>query len=350
VKKLRLKGLLRNKKPRLGFHFYFVLFVALVLMIAIGASSYLAQLTGSRINLIDNVDLEELVILTVYSLILGIIMSVFVGMILIGPIKKLRSSMNEVAKGNFDTEPLKSSKIDEIDDLNYAFNLMMKELRANETMQADFIANVSHEFKTPLAAIEGYATLLQDEGLTNAERAEYEARILSSTRRMNELVGNILLLSKLDNQAIESKKEEFSLDEQIRQVIVMLEPKWSAKNTELDVELDGVTYYGNAGVTSHVWSNLIGNAIKFGPDGGKIKIRLGKTGEEIVFIVEDEGEGIAEGDLEHVFDKFYQADTSHKAEGNGLGLALVKRIIDVLGGEVKAENLDKGCRFTVILR
>jgi signal transduction histidine kinase len=226
---------------------------------------------------------------------------------------------------------------------------MTRELAATEILKTDFVSNVSHEIKTPITAIEGYAMLLQGSETLSEEDSEYVDKILTNTQRLSELVGNVLLLSKIDNQAIETKAERFSLDEQIRQSILLLEPKWSEKNIELYVDLEHVIYEGNRGLMIHVWNNLIGNAIKFTPTDSTVKIMLSKGENNLVFEVEDQGSGIADMAINHIFDKFYQADSSHKQEGNGLGLSLAKRIIDIEGGQIKGEHIEGGCRFTVIL-
>jgi len=258
--------------------------------------------------------------------------------------------MSEVSEGNLDVPVSEDSRFDEIEDINHAFNIMVKELRSTSIIQKDFIANVSHEFKTPLTAIEGYTTMLQDDGLTKDEKQEYMEKILFNTHRMNDLVTNILLISKLENQGIPKKEEEFSIDEQIRKAILATEIKWTKKNIEFDVDLDSVKYVGNANLIEHVWSNLLDNAIKFSPIEGKITLQLKKQNDCISFFVSDQGEGIKEEAKLQLFDKFYQGDTSHKQEGNGLGLALVKRIVDMYGGEVEVHNLEtKGCQFIVRL-
>ena len=189
---------------------------------------------------------------------------------------------------------------------------------------------------------------MQSATQNDAERDVYVEKILFNTGRLSELVSNILLISKIENQAIQGQMTPFRLDEQIRQSIVFLEPKWEKKNIGLDVELQTVEYLGNEGLLHHVWDNLIDNAVKFSPENSEIKVRLEDDGDKIIFSVSDEGEGIDEKIKEHIFDKFFQGDSSHKLEGNGLGLALVKKIADIHGGSVSAENLEgKGCRFTV---
>ncbi len=284
------------------------------------------------------------------SLIVGTLFSHFVGKFLLYPVKKIRDAMNEVSQGDLFVTIDEKSRFDEIEDICHAFNIMTKELRSTETIQTDFVSNVSHEFKTPLTSIEGYATMLKDESLTEEERNEYTDKILFNIHRMNELIQNILLLSKLDNQGIECKKEEFAVDEQIREEILAKETKWTEKSLDFDVKLEPVTYNGNKGLISHIWSNLLDNAIKFSPYGGNISLELTNRNGYLYFSVSDEGEGIKEDSKKYIFNKFYQSDTSHKQQGNGLGLALVKKITDIYGGRVEAENLEtKGCKFTVLL-
>ena len=257
--------------------------------------------------------------------------------------------MNKVAEGDFSVKVTEDSIFDEVDDMYHYFNMMMDELRATEIIQSDFISNVSHEFKTPINAIEGYITLLSDDNISIEEKEQYVEKIMKNTERMSQLISNVLLLSKLENQTIDTKIKSFSLDEQIRQVIILLEPKWVEKNVEFDIELDEIDYLGNEGIMFHVWNNLIGNAIKFGPKNGKITIQL-KKDDKVKFIIEDEGPGIDEESIKFIFNKFYQTDTSHKSDGNGLGLSLVKKIVDLCNGSIIVENKENtGCRFTVIL-
>ena len=233
-------------------------------------------------------------------------------------------------------------------DIYHNFNLMARQLGATETLQSDFISNVSHEFKTPINAIEGYAMLLQ--GAPAGEADQCVEKILLNTRRLSDLVGSILLLSKVQNHALPLKRNEYRLDEQIRQSILLLEPDWGKKESEFDVSLDEISICANEALMLHVWNNLIGNAIKFGPERGLIRMRLRRSAGKIVFTIEDSGPGIPVDEQTLIFGKFYQGDTSHKSEGNGLGLALVKRILLIENGEIAVENLPVcGCRFTVTL-
>lgn len=287
--------------------------------------------------------------LVVVSLFIGWIVTSFLSKLFFDPIKKLRKAMEKVADGDFSVRLNIDSSSQEIREIYSGFNLMAQELGATEILQTDFVSNVSHEIKTPINAIEGYATLLQDCDNLNGEQREYIEKIYQNTQRLSKLVGNILLLSKIDNQVITTKPSIYRLDEQIRQVIVLLEPEWSKMNIEFDVEMDNIDYIGHENLLFHVWTNLIGNAIKFNMNEGSIRIQLLQEADHVKFTIADNGSGISEDATKHIFDKFYQSDSSHKEEGNGLGLALVKRILEISNGEISVQNITDGCEFTVKL-
>lgn len=285
----------------------------------------------------------------VFSGTIGVAVTNHMTKMLIDPIAKLRSAMREVADGDFKVEVKCESRIQDVQDIYDSFNSMVRELSTTETLQTDFISDVSHEFKTPINAIEGYASLLEGEPSPEEQRA-YVEKILFNTRRLSALTGNILLLSKLSNQSILPQKTQFRLDEQIRQAIVALEQKWSEKELGFEVELAETPFFGYESLLPHVWTNLIGNAVKFSPKGGEIRIKMMRTEGAVVFTIEDDGPGIVPGDEEHIFTKFYQSESSHGMEGNGLGLALVRQIVEMSGGSVDVQNLEAGgCRFTVRL-
>ena len=335
-----------NKK--FGFRGYFTVFVSVILCVAVVCSIVIEDLANRWI--FKNIEIPYFAVVIVFSLVIGTISAWFVAKFALNPIRKIRDAMVDVAGGNLDVAIEEESLFHEIEYINHAFNIMVKELRSTEMLQSDFIAGVSHEFKTPLTAIEGYTTMLQASDLSEEEKEEYVNKILFNTHRMSNLVQNILLLSKLDNQAIEKRVEVFSLDEQIRQEILAAESKWTEKNIDFDVQLEKVSYRGNSTIISHIWSNLIDNAIKFSPQGGKITLELSGNEKNVLFSITDEGEGIKEDQITHIFNKFYQADSSHKQNGNGLGLAIVKSTVSIYGGEVKVENVaKKGCKFTVSL-
>ena len=284
-------------------------------------------------------------------LLIGILVTSQLSKFFFNPIKKLRKAMDQVAEGDFSVRLEEKSSSKEIMEIYTGFNLMAHGLSSTEILQTDFVSNVSHEFKTPINAIEGYSTLLQDGENLNEDQQEYVEKILYNTKRLSSLVGSILLLSKLENQQIPTNQSIYRLDEQIRQSIVGLEAAWEAKDIDFDVELDRVEYLGNEPMMRHVWDNLISNAVKFSPDGGLVRITLTKKLRKIVFTIEDSGPGLSEETQKHIFDKFYQADSSHKQEGNGLGLTLVKRVLAIEHGEIRVENRPLGgCCFTVTLR
>lgn len=293
--------------------------------------------------------LPDIVSYLIVGVLLGIAVTFVLGAWLFAPISRLGNAMRLVARGNFDIRLKEKHTFPEVEEMNRSFNLMTRELGNTEILQSDFVSNVSHEIKTPINAIEGYATLLQGENVSEEQRG-YVDKILFNTNRLSKLVGNILLLSKVDNQAIQSQKTTFRLDEQIRQSILQLEPEWMKKDIEFDVELQRVECTGHENLLLHVWNNLIGNAIKFNPHGGLVELRLIEEMGSAVFTVRDTGEGISTESIGHIFDRFYQSDSSHKEEGNGLGLALVKRIVTISGGFVLVDNHPEGgCVFTVIL-
>lgn len=283
-------------------------------------------------------------------LLVGIILTSQLSKSFFNPIKKLRGAMDRVADGDFSVRLQEHSSSKEIMEIYTGFNLMAHELEATDILQTDFVSNVSHEFKTPINAIEGYSTLLQDSENLSPAQQEYVEKILFNTGRLSTLVGSILLLSKLENQQIPTSHVTYRLDEQIRQSIVALEASWAQKNIEFEADLDRQVYTGNEAMMRHVWDNLLSNAIKFSPEGGVILVGLHRTGDTLTVTVDDRGPGLSEEAQKHLFDKFYQGDPSHRQEGNGLGLALVKRILALEHGAVAAENRSGGgCRFTVTL-
>lgn len=285
-----------------------------------------------------------------FSIVVGGAITKFITRFFIDPITQLGKAMKEVADGNFQVTAQCRSRLKDVNDIYDSFNLMVKELAATETLQTDFISNVSHEFKTPINAIEGYASLLQDHQQSQDEQDAYIEKILFNTHRLSTLTGNILLLSKINNQSIHPQRTVFRLDEQVRQAIVALEQKWTEKDIDFDVELDKISYSGYESLLLHVWSNLIDNAIKFDPQGGMIALRLRQAEGTAVFTIDDNGPGVAPEEQERIFHKFYQSDNSHVMDGNGLGLPLVKKIVEFSGGTVTLENLpEAGCRFTVRL-
>ena len=291
-------------------------------------------------------ELEQIIV----CLLVGIVATSQLSRYFFHPIKKIRSAMERVADGDFTVQLKSRSRMKEVKDINSGFNLMVQQLQATEILQTDFVSNVSHEFKTPISAIEGYSTLLQDGDNLTSEQKEYVDKILFNTQRLSSLMGSILLLSKLENQQIPTGKTKYRLDEQIRQAIVALESDWDKKYINIDADLTRIHYLGNEAMMHHVWTNLLSNAVKFSPENSTITMILRQSENGIIFTIDDQGPGLSEESQKHIYDKFYQADSSHKQEGNGLGLALVKRVIDITGGEIGVSSVPgKGTTFTVRL-
>lgn len=326
---------------------YFILCIFLILGLSIGAAALITMLiewlTKTRFIV------PTIVWMILLSIAMGLVLSLIFSRMFLRPIIRLSRAMQQVAQGDFSVRLDHAGHFGEMRQSYENFNTMTRALSTIETLQSDFVSNVSHEFKTPIGAIEGYAMLLQDTDDPGRQR-EYTDKILMSTHRLGDLVNSILLLSKLDNQSVPQEQTTYRLDEQLRQALVMLEQKWAAKEMELDVELAPVTYTGPEQLMLHVWTNLIDNAIKFSEPGGLLRLQLQKTGEKIDVSVSDSGVGMTESEVAHIFDRFYQADGSHRSEGNGLGLSLVKRIVEAAGGDIRVESApEKGSRFTVTL-
>ena len=282
-------------------------------------------------------------------IIFGALLIALSGQRAVKPILKLNAATQEVAKGNFDVQ-VENNSNDEVGQLTKNFNKMTLELKRIEYLRKDFINSVSHEFKTPIASIQGFAKLLQKGNLSEVEKQEYADIIVEETTRLSKLSSNILRLSSLDNQEMIDRKTLFSLDEQIRKTILLLEHEWSNKNIDFDIELDEVQYQGDEELLQQVWINLLNNAIKFSDTNSSITVRLNKTDSTVKVEISDTGIGMREETMLRIFEKFYQGDKAHSYDGNGLGLSLVKRILDLCDGNIHVKSkLNEGSTFTVEL-
>lgn len=269
------------------------------------------------------------------------------------PVKKILLATEKIARGDFTTEiDIEHSyeRYDEYDLIAENINKMTKELRQSEVLKTDFISNVSHELKTPLAVITNYAWALKDSTLDFETRKKYSSIILTASKKLSDLVSNILKLNKLENQEIKPEYEKINLTEMLSEVILSYEDLVEKKKLELDCDLEDVLITSSPAYLEIVWNNLISNAIKFTDEGGKISISLTSDNGKAIVRISDTGCGIS-GDVgKRIFEKFYQGDTSHASEGNGLGLALVKKVIDILGGEISVKSeINKGTTFTIVL-
>ena len=271
------------------------------------------------------------------------------------PMRRLSRAMRAVAQGDFtvSVQPVhKRSKFDYMDLMFEDFNRMVQELSSIETMKDDFIANVSHEIKTPLAVIRGYASALQREDLTEQERREYAQTISTASENLSTLISNILKLNKLENQEIVPNAQPYDLTRQLSDCALNHEELWEKKNIEFDAQLEErVMILADASMLEIVFNNLIANAIKFTEPGGRVLLRQEKEGADVIVTISDTGCGMDEETIKHIFDKFYQGDTSHSREGNGLGLALAKRVLDISGGSISVSSAPgEGTEFVVTLK
>lgn len=333
-------------------HFHHIIFLLTVVYMMLTGLCFLLLLRGGRLYFFLRNPLAFILAFYVFSFIIATVLTLYISRYILSPVEQLSDASKKVAHGDFTVQIPLDSDSDELNVTISNFNSMVRELRSIETLRDDFIANVSHEFKTPLSAIEGYAMLLQEKNLGDKEREECARKILQSTARLNDLTGNILLLSKLDNQNYPQENTTFSLDEQIRQAILMFESVWTKKQIDIDCDMPDVSFVGPQSLLNHVWINLIGNAVKFvkGDGSGRITVRLTPSEKNVVVTVADNGIGMDDKTIAHIFEKFYQGDTSRRSSGNGLGLALCKKIVESLHGTITAKGTPGvGSVFTVVL-
>ena len=271
------------------------------------------------------------------------------------PVKQIMAALDQVMQGNFAVRipPVKEFAGETgFNEIIKAINKMTAELEGTETLRTDFIANVSHELKTPLAVMANLSTMLQQPGTPEKERIEYAKAISHSSRRLAALITNILKLNKLENQQIFPKHEEYDLSGQLCEALLQFEDVWEAKNLKIEADIDDdVKLRSDAELLSLVWNNLISNAVKFTSDGGTVRVSLKSDEKNVIVSVSDTGCGISQEVGKHIFEKFYQGDTSHATQGNGLGLAMVKRVVDILRGEISVQSTPgQGSTFTVRIR
>ena len=270
------------------------------------------------------------------------------------PVNRMLKAIKQLTDGEFDAhiEPMHiPESMNEFDLMIEGINKLAEELRSVETLRSDFVANVSHELKTPLSVMQNYGMMLSQPGLSEDKRLEYAGEVVRASRRLSDLVSNFLKLNRLENQQIYPKAEPFDLSEQLRECMLGFEELLDKKELILDADVgDGVMASADRELLSIVWNNLIANAIKFTDAGGQISVHLAKENQGITVTVSDTGCGMSQDTGERIFEKFYQGDTSHAVQGNGLGLALVKRVIDIVGGDISVQStLGKGSSFTVWL-
>lgn len=267
------------------------------------------------------------------------------------PVERILNATRKITRGDFTAriEPLHGfNSLNEFDAIIEDFNKMAAELSGTETLRTDFIASVSHELKTPLSVIQNYSTMLQNSALPEKTRVEYAKTISDTTRRLSELITNILKLNKLENQQIFPDMKEYDLGEQLRECMLGFEREWEKKNLEIETDIDDISIRADGELLTLAWNNLFSNAVKFTQPGGKITVTLKEENGYAVVKVSDTGCGMTPEVGRHIFEKFYQGEPSHTTQGNGLGLALVKRVIDIVKGEISVESIaGQGSTFIV---
>ena len=354
MKKTRYKQILRAVNNYLVFFLIvaFVVSCCMMLFVRVLADTMGLIFTKDNIAVAAKLTFGNVLLITVVSATIDYIRR---KQMVERPVRRILEAMEKIMQGDFTVriEPVKEFAGETgFNEIIKAVNKMTAELQGTETLRTDFIANVSHELKTPLAVMGNYATILQKPGLSEEERMEYAKAISHSSRRLAALITNILKLNKLENQQIFPRLDEYDLGEQLCESLLQFEDIWEKKNLNIETDIaDDVRIRSDAELLSLVWNNLISNAVKFTPEGGTIGVSLKTEGNLVVVQVRDTGCGIKPEVGAHIFEKFYQGDTSHATQGNGLGLALVKRVVDILNGEISVQSVyGQGSTFTVKFR
>ena len=340
----------RKPKSHLWLFFSFVSTAAIIVSFSAAALVWMILYNMGKISFSPETIKLPLWFIIAAGIFTGFALSVMIGKLFIHPVQELRQALFKISKGDFAVRLNTKSPLKEISQMNESFNSMTKELENIETLRNDFVANVSHEIKTPISAISGYASLLSSPALTEEKRKNYTEIIEQNAQRLSTLTGELLLLSRLDNQCEPLSDSRFRLDEMIRNQILLLEGKWSAKNILWEPELEPISFNGKENLLCRMWTNILDNAIKASAVGGTIRVSLTKQDNGVRVTVRDFGKGMSGETQKHIFDKFYQGDRSRGSEGNGLGLCIVKKICELHHGEISVvSRLDEGSSFNVFL-
>ena len=347
---------IKETTSRTSLTIVFAVFVFTILVSAIAIAAFGFWIL-TKLNVIVDIDGElqlgkVTLFMTIISLIIGGVISFFASRIPLRPVNKIINKMNRLAAGDFETRLNDETAMfsnPAIKEFAECFNKMAEELENTELLRNDFINNFSHEFKTPIVSITGLANLLESGNLTEEQRVQYARAIREESMRLSSMASNILNLSKIENQTILTDVTEFNVSEQIRSAVLLLEEKWNAKNIELQIELEEYVIEANEELLKQVWINLMDNAVKFAPDEGMVALSIDDKGDALCIIVSNTGCDIPYDKQEKIFNKFYQADESHATQGNGIGLAIVKGIVELHNGKVSVNSGNGITTFTVLL-
>lgn len=347
---------MNDENEKLSSKLYFKVSILIFLFFIIGLGCialiltfiYLTGLAPLFIHGLASGTFFTLIIIYLASTILASFLSYFIAKRFMHPLVELSKKSIKVSKGDFSVRVNEESSLPELKNVLQNFNIMVKELSKVETLSNDFVANVSHEFKTPLAIIRSNINILENTNLTDDERSKCLIQINDSTEKLSTLISNVLKICKLDNQEILPEKKNYRLDEQLRQSILFLNDEFEKKNIDLDIDLDDCCINNDPDLLEQVWINLLTNAIKFSYPNGTIKVHL-KIKDNIMVSIKDNGIGMDEETQKHIFDRFYQGETSHTKDGNGLGLTIVSKIIRLCNAKIDVKSKEnEGTEFIVL--
>lgn len=349
---------LKNVLLAINHFLFFFLFVAFVitccmlLFVSTMSKTLGIELTSENLGTAAKLTFGNVVLL---SLIISVIDLLRLRFTVARPIKKITDAAEKIMQGDFSVRIKRSRSIfgeDSFAPVIDCFNKMTEELSRVETLRSDFVANVSHELKTPLSVMQNYAALLSRPDLSEEKRLEYSKAITEASHRLANLITNILKLNKLENQQIFPTAQEYDLGEQLCECLLQFENEWETKNISINADIkESVTVCADSELLSLVWNNLLSNAFKFTEVGGTVSLSLSSDEDFATVCVKDSGCGMSAEVGTHIFEKFYQGDSSHSSQGNGLGLALVKRVVDIVEGEISVESaIGEGSAFTVKIK
>lgn len=330
------------------------MFIILCVTLALFSSVTVVVEKTSLIHGLNEDNWLPFVFSAIASLIIGTLLTPLILRIPLKPINRLISGMRRLAAGQYE-ERIDLGDLSMMKNLAESFNTMAEELQNTELLRKDFVNNFSHEFKTPIVSIRGFARILQRGGLTEEKQKEYIDVIVDESTRLSNMATNVLMLTRVENQTILSDVTEFNLSEQVRRCILLLEKKWSEKDITIDADFGEIQCVASQELLGQVWLNLLDNAIKFVPSGGYIRVRVsprirpGKTDNMIEVSVANNGPEIPRDQQTRVFERFYQGDTSHAAEGTGVGLPMAKRIVELHKGMILLESNPSETVFRVML-
>lgn len=339
---------MKNRKFRMSLRYYFSM-VSILTLCTSCIFSFLLVLSGAQLlyhgAFTATVAAVICLLVCIFTMLFGGIMLWYGAAHLTRPVEAMSRAVNQVAEGDFTIQIPRNARMrgeypfaNELDELAISLNKMTAELNGMDYMRKDFISNVSHEVQTPVAAIAGFTEILMDGGISEEEKQEYLKLVYNESLRLSRLCDNMLHMSRLDYQQIVVKKDHIRVDEQIRKTIILLSEKWSDKIRTYELDFDELWIHSDADLLMQIWSNLVDNAIKYSSEQSSIWISGKIEGAELVVIVRDEGEGIPDDKRSSIFEKFYQCEESHKKQGNGLGLSIVKRIVELLGGSIHCSS------------